>query len=797
MKEPSIPFFKTVRAAVVAALAATAVDSAASTAFVRERAGATWQDGLFIGDGATGAMAFQPAHLEWIVNRNDVLDSRVFSCKYTPHAEVMACVATNAGHSVIFLGDGERRTISGPPDGDRLTLSMSAAILRMRFWGGVGWSMPSIPRARQELDTRTGELLAEMSSPSLAPKALSFVERSRDIMVVDAFDPRMPTRGCVVELARPEDPRLEGLPFSWQTGDGLVAFSQAMPGGETYAVALAVSGDVAVRGRTARISTPGSAARRADRKASGRAIAFLAVRTTRDAADPRDAAIAAVRAAAHDGYEKVRADNRAWWRGFWEKGARASFASDETVDTQWNYSLYALASQFGAAPMPALNGLTFGPLDGGNAGVGSHCYVHDQNVQIPMMPFFPLNHADFVRPFVRTYENALPELERHTREIFGVGGVFLPLNMNQFGFEQPTSCYRYTLCGSAYSGLVLCQAWWYTHDEAVLREVYPLLKKFVRFYVETSTRDEKGGWHFIWSVPPEIFTGSRDDTATIACLKPCLETAIEASRRFQCDEAERAAWEDALAHYPSFARHSEGGWWGGPEIPDDHYMYGGHLFYPFFPAESDVDANAARRTLDYYWKYAIEASFETDPPHPVHEWSALYTGIAATRLFGGERGWRALADFYDSFAKPSGLFSHNPIIVTKLTREQMASNLARAPKLVRRGCNGAMQSFSRRGPDDLTWDAGSKALAAPVLEGGAAFLLLANEALLQSWGGELRIFPSVPKGFSGKFENFRARGGYVVSAEMVDGRVVAFDVKGVRDGESVKVSCPTDPSWKR
>ena len=780
MRRPTSNMKKRLTAAVALGLIGVA---SASTLFVREKAGSIWQDGLFVGDGQTGAMCYAPMHLEWTINRNDVLDTRVFACDYVPHEEVMRCVATNAGHSVAFLDKGERATIKGPVDGDRLTQSMSAAVLRLRFWSGVGWSMPSIPATRQELDTRTGELTESMTSPFLTPEATTFVERSRDVMAVKLGDARGRKRTAVVELARQEDPRLDPLPFEWACEDGVAAFVQKLPGGETYAVALSVPGVARTRGRTAEASV------------SGERTLFLAVRTTRDAADPRAAAVAAVRAAEKDGFAKVRADHRAWWKDFWAKGARATFASDAAVDTQWNYSLYALASQFGKAPMPALNGLTYGPLDGGNGGVGSNCYVHDQNVQIPMMPFFPLGHAEFVDTFVATYENALPELERRTKEVFGAKGAYLPLNMNQFGFEHPIADYRYTLCGGAYSGLVLAQAWWYTQDEAILKRIYPLLKKFILFYTDTATKDADGTYHFIWSVPPEIFTGSKDETATIACLRPCLETAVEAATRFKCDAAERTLWKDILAHYPKIARHSEGGWWCGPEIPDDHYMYGGHLFYPFFPSEADTDPDVAKKTLDYVWKYAVEISYETPEPHPVHEWSALYTGIAATRLFGGERGWKALKDFHAAFGKPSGLFSHNPIIVTDLTEKQAIANVKKAPKLMRRNCHGKVSGWGRGGPNDLTYNPDSKRLVAPVLEGGAAFLLLSSEALCQGWGGEIRLFPSVPKGFSGRFENFRVRGGYVVSAEMKDGALVDYAIKGVKPEDKVRVSCPTDPSF--
>ena len=37
--------------------------------------------------------------------------------------------------------------------------------------------------------------------------------------------------------------------------------------------------------------------------------------------------------------------------------------------------------------------------------------------------------------------------------------------------------------------------------------------------------------------------------------------------------------------------------------------------------------------------------------------------------------------------------------------------------------------------------------------------MLSSEALCQSWGGEIRLFPSVPANFTGRFENFRARVG--------------------------------------
>ena len=164
-------------------------DAVASEKLVRT-AGSIWQDGLLVGDGATAALGYAPAHFEWMVNRNDIFDSRVFECDYMPHDEVMACVRTNVGHSVAFLDQRERPTIRGPKDGNRLTLSMSAAVLRIRFWRGSDWTMPAIPRAEQTLDTLTGELSERIESPSFSPEAVSLVERTRDVLAIDAGDRR-------------------------------------------------------------------------------------------------------------------------------------------------------------------------------------------------------------------------------------------------------------------------------------------------------------------------------------------------------------------------------------------------------------------------------------------------------------------------------------------------------------------------------------------------------------------------------------------------------------------------------
>ena len=83
--------------------------------------------------------------------------------------------------------------------------------------------------------------------------------------------------------------------------------------------------------------------------------------------------------------------------------------------------------------------------------------------------------------------------------------------------------------------------------------------------------------------------------------------------------------------------------------------------------------------------------------------------------------------------------------------------------------------------NDVTPNPDAKRLAAPVIEGFGAFLFIATESLLQSWDGEIRVFPGVPANFTGSFTNLLAKGGYLVSAEMKDGKLISKTVR--RRGE--------------
>ena len=69
------------------------------------------------------------------------------------------------------------------------------------------------------------------------------------------------------------------------------------------------------------------------------------------------------------------------------------------------------------------------------------------------------------------------------------------------------------------------------------------------------------------------------------------------------------------------------------------------------------------------------------------------------------------------------------------------------------------------------------------LEGNFLAMEAVHEMLLQSHGGVIRLFPAVPTQWkNAAFERLRAEGGFEVTAERRDGRVVSWQIRATVAG---------------
>ena len=84
------------------------------------------------------------------------------------------------------------------------------------------------------------------------------------------------------------------------------------------------------------------------------------------------------------------------------------------------------------------------------------------------------------------------------------------------------------------------------------------------------------------------------------------------------------------------------------------------------------------------------------------------------------------------------------------------------------------------------------------LEGNFAFAAGVQEMLLQSEGGVLRIFPALPASWRDvSFENLRAQGGFLVSAQMQNGEITRLEIRAERGGNCRALLPAQDAAMQR
>ncbi len=763
-----------------------------------EYAPTDWRDGLLLGNGDIGAISYAPGGREWVINKNDVFDGRMYDADITPHDKIMDYLRESGERYTYFIDKLEKRR-------DKINRrSITPVVLRLCNGNGeLGWSAPAFPKISDSLSIYDGEVSSISDAHFLHSTVKSIVPHGRRVVAIRQ-------QGCGVadwdnklELYRPyheELPEPEFISFD----KGAIAFTQQLPDGiGRYAVAaLAVPRphgaerityelprDFDFSERNPYITDMRAGKLSAYMMCGGDIDIFVAVASDYRDKDPLSAAISEVKAAAEAGFEALEAENREWWHSFWER-SMVDFGKNTEYQHYFLTSMYALATAFGTYPMPALSGMLYGPLNATTPGVSAHHYNTDQNIQIPLMPAPLINHPELIEPYADTFLVNMDKLKAHTKELFsktGGEGIFVPLVANQNCDELTSGCYRYTMCGSAYTGLILARCWEYTRDSALMRnKLYPLLSEFIRFYVNNMmSLGDDGLYHLDPSVPPEIFMFTRDDLSTISMLKTCMRVALEWCEREGIENEETEKWREVMSKYPRLVTRADGSYKGGPDIPDDYFSFGTHQLYPFFPAEeylSDEDRIAARKTIEYIDRDAIERTYSGEQDwHFIHGWSwFLYYGTRQ-HLGEGELVWNKLSDFIRFFAKRNGLFIHNSVIEISSADSERNHNTYKPIDKITADMTKTTPWYGVKCSSPHNH---SKELTAPVIEGGSIFMQLSVEALLLSFDGVIRLFPGVPADFDGAFKGLKARGGFTVSAKMQGGKLVCAEI---RSAENAKV----------
>jgi alpha-L-fucosidase 2 len=449
-----------------------------------------------------------------------------------------------------------------------------------------------------------------------------------------------------------------------------------------------------------------------------------------------------------EGIPKILIDHHGWWRDRWSRSQVQ--IPDPGLKRLWINGIYKLASSSYRSVPAGLQGLW--PPDGELPPWRGDYHI-DMNIQETYWPAYSSNQLDLAEPLNRwLITTVAPQARKITHQFFGVPGVWvggaLDVKGRLLGGQTNWMTVQYWLGGGAWLAQHL---WWYyaySQDKEFLRQQgYPFLKQAVLFYQNILKPGPDGRLHIPRSASPEYFSNdlkawTPDPTEGLSLVRNLLRYTIQASEVFGVDQQERTRWaamERKLAPYPV----GDSGLKVQPDAPYDRsHRHPMHLF-PIFPGgDLNVEGSAADRNL-------IARSIRNWIFRGTGEWTGWsfpYASLIASRVRQRNQALNELEIYRQAFIWPNGFHVNGDY-------------------------HGYGYSFYQYQPFTM--------------EAECAFTAAVNGMLLQSWGGKIRIFPSAPDFWKNvSFEHLRAEGGFLISAEMVNGEIISASIASPKGGEA-------------
>lgn len=368
------------------------------------------------------------------------------------------------------------------------------------------------------------------------------------------------------------------------------------------------------------------------------AVIYVALGTTFSGKNPAPACQAQLDAAVAKGFETLRQEHEADFRGLFD---RVSLQLGDETGPEWPTDEQLKKAQAGEYD-PAFSALMFqygryllisssrqdSPLpahlqgawnDNEACRMGWTCDLHlDINTEMNYWPADVTNLAECNPPLAKWIETTLVPSGRHTaRNLYGLGGWVAHTVSNAWGFSAPGWDVRWGL--DPFCGVWIASHLWETYrfslDQAYLAEqVYPVIKEAAEFVVGFLVEHPSGGYLVPGpSISPENSFGYNgrsfqlDMGVTYAVVETrnLLQSCLEAASILGLDEDLRATWQQTLAKLPPFKIGKHGQlqeWFEDYAEPDPTHRHISHTLalYPYGqidPATSPSLAEASHTTL--------------------------------------------------------------------------------------------------------------------------------------------------------------------------------------------------------
>ncbi|MCL4505641.1 MAG: glycoside hydrolase N-terminal domain-containing protein [Chloroflexi bacterium] len=457
----------------------------------------------------------------------------------------------------------------------------------------------------------------------------------------------------------------------------------------------------------------------------------------------------------HAAFESARDASRRVWVSYWDKSGVK--LDDAFLERTWYHNLYFL----NCATRAGVNcpGLW---ANWSYRGIGSawHGDYHmNYNTQQPFWCAFSSNHLEKHLPYVDLVHFLLPISRKWAREYYGLRGAYFPhsaypTEMTIMPYPVPT--WGWEICETPWTVQSL---WWhylYTLDAAFLRErAFEPLKEATLFLVDYMRRPEAHGeqwgddaYHIYPTAPPELYGLTPGLTKNFDCLVDLTLTKFVLKAFAQaCDvlggeirdgEVELlTAIGDVLAHFPAY-----------PTAEAAH----GAVFVSVPGESAETVYNVPNPTMTVF------PGEEHGLHSPPAEYAVAANSYRRQRIEGGNE-----LVFLNLQGARLGLLD-----LERFKRQVQYCLLPNG------ACTDLALQVHGRYSDTTPYDF---MVPMGIWFENFALPVVVNECLLQSYTGELRLFPNWPQGAGrAEFRTLRAVGGFLVSAACEDGAVEWIEV---------------------
>ncbi|MDF7822784.1 hypothetical protein P4B35_02060 [Pontiellaceae bacterium B12227] len=445
-------------------------------------------------------------------------------------------------------------------------------------------------------------------------------------------------------------------------------------------------------------------------------------------------AVDAVNSARADGMEKLEQRHRQWWHDYM---AQAYVALPN--DPRWEQFYWLQIYKFGGASRADVPIITdnMGPWFTQCGWPGTWWNL---NVQLSYFPTFSGNRLDVGRSMLTAIDH-----------FHKTGKLGSPDNPDAYS-KSRTSTYNLQRCDGTTKELGnltwVLQNYWryyrYSMDEQVARNLFPILKRNMNYYLQVMEMDEDGTIRLPLMISPEYNDHKpkenkpgllRDTNYAHQLFRWGLQTLIELSHELDIDDPDIDTWDKILDNLLPLPVGEYGLKISDQEEYNFSHRHYSHLLalYPLHTINPDQGPEA-------------EALFRTS----VERWLSMPSALASYSYTGSAAMFATLGDGNRAVKQLDGMLD-----------SVLGAGL--------QGIGDTAEGWGNK-KVGIMWNSMYAEGGGPVIETPLSSVESIGYMLIQSWDGVVRVFPAMPDRWAdATYHHLRTEGAFLVSAERKGG----------------------------